>query len=216
MNCKRKLRLCGRPLLGALLALCAVHPAVHSAPAVQEESAEISDEPIAEISDEPVGEEERANSVVTHGEQVAIFTSIHIAPNEVVHGEVVCIGCEAVIEGTVTRDIVVVMGSLKFSGTAEQNLITVLSRVDATEDSVVGRDFVNVLGELDDEGVAVGHQRFNLAPFGFLPSFEGAFGFALALAASWKILMVLLTFLTLLVLTVFVPDRNAWVAETTG
>ena len=150
---------------------------------------------------------------VYRGGEVSIMTSIHIPANEVHRGDVVCIGCDAVIEGEVTRDIVVVGGTLKLTGRAGHDVVAVLSHVEIGEGVEVGHDFINVLGTLDDHGAIVGNERFNLELFPGMPHLGSALGALGAMLLYGKLLSVVLVFVVILILAVFVPDRIRLLSE---
>jgi len=162
---------------------------------------------------EAVAEGGTGDRRIYKGEQVSVFTSIHVLPNEVIRGEVVCIGCDAVIEGEVTQDIVVVGGSLKLSGTAGHDLVCVLSDVELAKGAEIDHDFVGVFGTLDDDGATVGNQRFNLSPFGSLPNLPTAFGALGTILLYLKILKTVLVFVVILILVMLVPDRVRTLSE---
>jgi len=181
--------------------------AVTQPAAIDEPGADSGAESSQPTTPEDVAEGATDDQRIYKGEQVSVFTSIHVLPNEVIRGEVVCIGCDAVVEGEVLQDIVVVGGSLKHSGKAGHDVVCVLSDVELAEGVEIGHDFVNVLGTLDDDGATVGNQRVNFSPFWTLPSLPTAFGALGTMLLYLKILKTLLVFVVILILVVLVPDR---------
>jgi hypothetical protein len=214
-------------LLGTLVLVVGL-PVLIAAPASQEGSGTVAEAPAetpSEVPAEEQAEAEPGDSVeefveevledvvsvhdgrVYRGGEVSIMTSIHIPANEVHRGEVVCIGCEAVIEGEVTGDIVVVGGSLTLSGKAGHDLVCVLSDVELHEGAVIDHDFVAVMSNLDDFGATFGRERFVMEPFIGLPSIGGAFGVLGAMILWGKALKFVVVFLVILILALFVPER---------
>jgi hypothetical protein len=176
--------------------------------ATEEQADAESSDTVEEFLEEVLEEVETApDARVYRGGEVSIMTSIHIPANEVHRGDVVCIGCEAVIEGEVTGDIVVVGGSLTLSGRAGHDLVCVLSDVELHDGTVVGHDFVSVLSNLDDFGAEFGNERVIIEPFIGLPSVGGAFGVLGAMILWGKALKFVVVFLVILILAIFVPER---------
>ena len=157
--------------------------------------------------------DEPSTQRVYRGGQVGIFTAINVPANEVHRGDLVCIGCDAVIEGEVTRDVVVIGGSLTLSGKAGHDVVCVLSNVELKEGAEIGHDFVNVLGSLEDAGAIVHRERVNIPVFFGLPSFKGAFGVLGAIIAWAKVLKLVLLFVVLLILAGLVPERIRTVSD---
>lgn len=147
------------------------------------------------------------------GEQVSIFTDMHIKPGEVVRAAV-CIFCDAVIEGEVERELVVVGGSVVLSGKVGREMTAVLSDVTLGPGSEIEREFVNVLGDLDDQGAQFGSGQVNIpipikAPF----KVGGPFPILAALLAWGRLLSILVLFVVVLILVAFVPDRIRVISE---
>jgi hypothetical protein len=214
-------------LMGTL-ALVAGLPLVIAAPAPQEGTDTVEESPVETPVEAPAEEPSPTEEIDTveeiledvleeveavqdariyRGGEVSIMTSIHIPANEVHRGDVVCIGCEAVIEGEVTGDIVVVGGSLTLSGEAGHDLVCVLSDVELQDGTVIGHDFVSVLSNLDDLGASYGNERIVVEPFIGLPSVGGAFGVLGAMILWGKALKFVVVFLVILILAIFVPER---------
>ena len=200
-----------------------------AAPAQQEQSAPVVEVEQADPAEPDPAAEQQAvldeieeldetteapeNHRVYRGGEVSIMTSIHIPANEVHRGEVVCIGCDAVIEGEVTGDIVVVGGTLILTGRAGHDVVAVLSHVEIGDGVEVGHDFINVLGTLDDHGAIIGNERFNLEMFPGLPNLGSAFGALGAMLLYGRLLAVIMVFVVILILAVFVPDRIRLLSE---
>ena len=221
-------------LVGSLV-LVATLPSVVAAPAPQEGADAVAEAPSEAPQATPVEEQAAAESGDTvdeiiegvledledvleevdpaedarvyRGGEVSIMTSIHIPANEVHRGDVVCIGCDAVIDGEVHGDIVVVGGSLDLNGKAGHDVVCVLSEVYLGPDSSVRHDYINVLSSLDDRGADFGNERIVVEPFIGLPSIGGAFGVLGAMVLWWKVLKFVVVFLVILVLAIFVPER---------
>jgi hypothetical protein len=120
----------------------------------------------------------------------------------------VCIGCDAVIEGEVTHDIVVVGGTLVLSGRGGHDVVCVLSNVTLESGSDISHDFVNVLGHLTDDGASIGGQRVNIVPFFSFPGFRhGAFSVLRGIVLWWWLLKLVITFVVIIVLAAFIPER---------
>ena len=100
----------------------------------------------AELDEEPI-----------HRGQIVVFgQNVHLRKNEKCH-EIIVIGGDAIIEGSVERDVVVLFGSTKLTGTVGGDLVTILS--EANLDGRVRGSFVNILGSPSlGPGAVVGHQ----------------------------------------------------------
>ena len=162
--------------------------------------------PEATTTAEP-GVADSAPRLKQRGEIVGILQDIHVKSDEVARA-VVCIGCDAVVEGDVTHTVVVVGGTLELSGEVGREMTTVLSDVRMRDGARVGRDFVNVLSQLDDEGAEFEGSNLNLDfPVRMLPSIETPFGVLGSIIATGKLIGLTLTLFCILILAVFVPDR---------
>jgi len=80
---------------------------------------------------------------------VGIFSDVKVAKGEVLHDDLVCIGGHATVEGKVEGSVVVVNGTLDFSGEAKE-VVTVLSKANFLDGSLVHGDMVHVLGEMTE------------------------------------------------------------------
>ncbi len=156
--------------------------------------------------EEPAGAQHR-------GEAVSVFRDIVVGPQEVRQGDVVCIGCSVRVEGRVAGDIVVIMGSLELEGVARHDVVCVLSEVRLGPGARIAHDFVNVLGRLDDAGAEVGGDRVHIPGFFWFPSARGALGMLGTLLAWRRLIGLSLTFVLLLIVVAFVPERIEAMSE---
>jgi hypothetical protein len=208
MNKDLALRVAAAAVLLAAIAVASPAPAAQNEPAaIEPPDAESGQEAPEAPAAESAPEGEDAEGRVYKGEQVSILSSIHVLPNEVVRGQVVCIGCDVIVEGEVTDDIVVVGGSLKLSGSAGHDVVCVMSSVEVAEGVTIEHDFVNVLGTLDDQGAVVGNERVSFSPFGARPNLPTAFGAIGTILLYFKIVKTVLVFVVILILVTLVPDR---------
>jgi hypothetical protein len=81
---------------------------------------------------------------------VGIFSDVKVGKGEVLHEDLVCVGAHATVEGTVEGSVVVIGGSLDFSGEARE-VVTVLSKANFRDGSLVHGDMVHVLGEMKQD-----------------------------------------------------------------
>ena len=80
---------------------------------------------------------------IHRGEIVVFGQNVHLRKNEKCH-EIVVIGGDAIIEGSVERNVVVLFGETKLTGTVGGDLVTILGEVNL--DGKVRGSFVNILG----------------------------------------------------------------------
>lgn len=110
---------------------------------------------------------ERGELQDRYGDKVSVFSGdVHVPHDIRQRGTVVCIGGDVFIEGTVTQDVVVILGTLKLTGSVGGQVTGVLSDLELRnaevsgalvsvggglelENSTVEREMVNVLGSLD-------------------------------------------------------------------
>lgn len=124
---------------------------------------------------------------IRRGQIVLFGQDVHLKQNEECR-EIVVIGGDAVIDGSVRGDVVVVFGSCKVTGTIRGDLVTILGPADLNGE--VRGSFVNVLGTptlgpkaiVERDALAVGG-KLNLDPGAFIrgPRHE----FAIANSFQW-------------------------------
>lgn len=146
-------------------------------------------------------------------EKVAVFTSIEIAADEVVRGDVTCVGGDAVIAGRVDGDLVVVGGSLDLTGTVDGELVAVGSTVTFGPDSAVDRDVVTVLSQVDDQGLSYRGERVNVAPFFGIPTGRGAFRVFASMLGWFALLSAFVVFVVVLAFVALAPERVLELSE---
>lgn len=96
------------------------------------------------------------------GDLVSIFSGdIHVPANVLQRGTVVCIGGDVRIEGQVSEDVVVVLGSLEITGSVGGQVTVVLSE-GVLKDATVSGELVSVLGSLELERSTVDGQMINI------------------------------------------------------
>lgn len=147
------------------------------------------------------------------GEKVAVLTTIEVAPDEIVHGNVVCIGGRAVVAGRVTGDLVVVGGTLELTGAVRGGLVAVGSTVSFGPDSSVRRDVVTVGSVVEDAGLAYEGERVNVIPVLGIPTARGAFGVFSALFGWIALLRVFLVFVVILAYLALAPRQVLELSE---
>jgi len=166
-------------------------------------------------------QEEPRETVSRRGDLISIFGGRITVPAGVrQRGMVVGIGSDVVVEGEVSQDVVVILGTLKLSGTVDGTVTAILSdqqvrdaRVDdqyvtvfgsvEMERTSIGDEFIHILGPLEQDAfstrpvVNVGH---------WLPGF---WTFLL-----WtRILRLLVVFVLLLMLVALIPERVRLIAD---
>ena len=145
----------------------------------------------AQAPDAPSGPApEPARKVERRGDLVSIFSGdIHVPANTRQRGSVICVGGDVVIEGRVTQDVVVILGSLELTGSVggsttgvlsevvlrnadvSKELVSVLGSVEL-ESSTVSGEMINILGSLDRDDLSrVTGQFFNVGFGSWAPSF---------------------------------------------
>jgi hypothetical protein len=205
-------------LVLAGLAVAVTEPGLRAQDVTPEGDPAPAPETSVEVADDAAGDvaaPEVARRVL--GDQVAMFTKIHIGPEEEVRGALTCIGCTAVIEGTVKREVVVVGGSVVLSGTVEREMVNVLSNVTLEEGAEIRREFVNVLGDFEDEGATFNAGRVNI-PMPIKMPFRvgGPFPILAALLAWLRLLSIVVLFVSILILVAFVPERIKMISDDVG
>jgi hypothetical protein len=158
-----------------------------------------------------------------YGDVVSVFSGdVHVPAHTRQHGTVVCIGGHALIEGEVTEDVVVILGSLENRGKIGRAVTGVLTDQEH-RDATVGRELVSVLGSVDLENTRVSRELFNiLGSFrrderSSAPSVNIGFGTwfpDLASMIIWmRLLRLFFLFVLLLILAALVPERIRAVGE---
>jgi hypothetical protein len=223
------------PWIVAALLLLSFAPIAHaveakakvSAPAPAESRAKADTHPApapATSAEAPAGETEseeaekdEQESVIdapSDRDKVAVWSDVEIPADQVIPGDVVCIGGKANVQGKVHGDVVVIAGSLDMPGSAGGSVVGVGSKLVLHSGTSVRRDVVNVAGSLDRGGATVGGKVINIGLggkwFSHLPGPFGMLGFFLFWA---KLLKLVLVFLGLIVLTALVPDRIRLMGE---
>jgi len=148
------------------------------------------------------GEEVEPSSQRRHGDLVRIFTGdIHVPADTVRHGMILCIGGDVVIEGEVTQDVTVILGSLKIDGgEVRQSVIGIVSKLDLRDAEIRG-DLINIIGSMTEDNLYVGRQNFNLGNL-------GAWVPGLMTVLTWfRVLGLVLVFILLVLLVAIAPDR---------
>jgi len=167
-----------------LLACALVAPAVH---ADQEEN------------------EERERQVRT-SPAISIFAQEIVIPENVEQrAPVVCIWCEARIEGEVRDNVVVIFGKLEMDGAkVSNNVVGVFSELQV-RDSQVRETVVNALGTLEWDGNPGNIVNIGL-PFGWAPGFR-------TILFWFRAIGLLLAFIALVGAVSIVPERVEVVAR---
>jgi len=156
------------------------------------------------------GEEAEPRHQRRHGDLVRIFTGdIHVPADTVRHGMILCIGGEVVIEGEVTQDVTVILGSLKIDGgEVRQSVIGIVSKLDLRDAEIRG-DLINVVGTMTEGNLYVGRHNFDLGSLGaWFPGF-------MTLLTWFRVLGLLLVFILLVLLVAIAPDRVRLIGEET-
>jgi hypothetical protein len=163
--------------------------------------------------------------VERHGDQISVFSGdIRVGPGEVLHGSAVCIGGDVTIEGRVTRDVIVILGSLELRGEVGGSVTGVLSEFHMQEaeisgelvgvltdldldDTRVRREMVNVLGALDlDELTRVAGEFVNIDLSRWAPILSAVLFWA-------RVAHKFLVFVLLLLLAALIPERIRAIGE---
>lgn len=194
------------PLLAFLLATAtppspaAAEPAPPAPPAVPAPPA--FDDPSF-----PFGSDEGEAALRRVREQVAVGTDVHVERDQLVEGDVVCVGGAATIEGVVRGQVVVVGGRLDLSGTVHDQVVAVGSRVRLDDAARVRGQMVTVLGRVEGDKARIDGEVTNLSLGGlFVPSGVGIAGLAFA-AIAWDAIVLLATAFAVLALVALAPGR---------
>jgi hypothetical protein len=168
-----------------------------------------------------IAQEGQEETIRRSGDLVSIFGGRIVVPSNVrQRGSVISIGGDVIIEGEVTQDVVVVLGSLKLTGRVggtvsaimsdqelrdayvEDEYVSVLGSVDM-ERSRIGREFFHILGPLEQDGFST-RPMFNMGHW--LPSFWTFVTWA-------RVLRLLTVFVLLLLLAALIPERIRLIAD---
>jgi len=178
--------------------------------------------PAQETTPEPV---EPPRPTERWGDLISVFSGdLHVPRDVRQRGALVCIGGDVVIDGEVTRDVVVVLGTLELNGTVEGQVVGAVSDLrlrDATvdgalinvagdleiEDSAVRRDLVSVLGKLDrDELTRVAGRVTDVNFDRWIPSLW-------ALLFWMRLFHKFVLFVLVVVLALLLPERIRTMGE---
>jgi hypothetical protein len=189
--------------------------------AAQAPSAVIAQEPPPSAA--PDGETPAADRIDRHGDLVTVFGSeVRVPAGTLQHGNVVCIGGRAIIEGDVSGDVVVILGDLEGRGTVTGAVTAVLSDV-VLENAVVEGELVSVLSDVELESTRV--RRELISVMGRLDRDEASSEPAVNFGLGWwlpdlekllfwlRLLRLVGVFVTLLLLVAIVPERVRLIAE---
>ncbi len=145
-----------------------------------------------------------------YGDLIHIFTGdIEVPRDTVRHGSIICVGGSVRIEGEVTQDVIVILGSLEIHGAeVRQNVFGIVSRM-SLRDSEVQGDLFNIAGDLEREGIYVGRQLFDLGLLGgWFPGF-------MSLLIWLRVLSLLFAFVLIVLIVAIAPDRVRVIADET-
>lgn len=148
------------------------------------------------------------------GGDVSIGDRIVVAPNEVRHGDIKCIGGTVVIDGRVEGDVNVIAGHLEVRGTVDGDVNAIASRSTLHDGARIGGEFHNIGGTLQRGRAEVQGEVVNIG-MGFPMPGMGWLGAIGSFFVYWAILELLLIFLMLLVLCALVPERVRLVSDET-
>ena len=137
---------------------------------------------------------------------VSIFAQDIVIPANVEQrAPVVCIWCEARIEGDVRDNVVVIFGKLEMEGArVRNNVVGVFSELDVN-DSEIGDTLVNALGDLNYDTNPGNIINIGM-PFGWGPGFEAIFFWFRAVG-------LLLAFIALVAAVAIAPERVDLIAR---
>jgi hypothetical protein len=191
------------PALVFLLGTTTVPPAPPEAPAPPA----IPAPPVFDDPSFPFGGDEGESSMKRIREQVAVGTDIHVERDQLVEGDVVCVGGAARIDGVVRGQVVVVGGRLDLSGTVHDQVVAVGSRVHLDDTARVRGEMVTVLGKVESGKARIDGEVINLTFGGlFVPTGVGIAGLAFA-AIAWDALVLIATAFAVLALVALAPGR---------
>lgn len=155
----------------------------------------------------PFGGDEGESSLKRLQEQVAVGTDVVVERDELVDGDVVCVGGAARIDGVVRGQVVVVGGRLDLSGTVHDQVVAVGSRVQIEDTARIRDQLVTVLGKVRRDKARIDGEVTNLSFGGlFVPTGVGVGGLAFA-AIAWDALVLIATAFAVLALVALAPVR---------
>jgi hypothetical protein len=107
-------------------------------------------------------EAEDPRKVERRGDLVSVFSGdVHVPAHVHQLGSVICIGGTAIVEGRVSQDVVVILGSLELTGSVGGTVTGVLSDM-RLEDARVGRELVSIAGDIELTNSTVSRQLVNI------------------------------------------------------
>ncbi|NIM00760.1 MAG: hypothetical protein GTN89_07580, partial [Acidobacteria bacterium] len=151
-------------------------------------------------------QEDEERRVVRSSPTISVFAQDIVIPANVEQrAPVVCIWCEARIEGEVRDNVVVIFGKLEMDGArVRNNVVGVFSELDV-RDSEIGDTLVNALGDLSYD-TNPGNIIDIGMPFGWAPGFEAIFFWFRAVG-------LLLAFIALVAAVAIAPERVDLIAR---
>ncbi len=168
-----------------------------------------------------LAQDEPAETIRRNGDLVSIFGGRIVVPSNVrQRGTVISIGGNVIIEGEVTQDVVVVLGSLTLTGKVGGTVSAIMSDQELRgayvddeyvsifgkmemERTRIGRDFIHVLGPLNQDGYST-RPMINVG--NWLPGFWTFVIWA-------RMLRLLAVFVLLLLLAALIPERIRLIAD---
>ena len=117
--------------------------------------------PVAAQSDE--GDEGVTRRITERrGDLVSVFSGHIAVPSDVrQRGTVVCIGGSAMVDGSVSQDVVAILCNVEVNNDVDGAIVGVLSDL-TVRNATVGRELVNVLGGLELENTTVRREMVNV------------------------------------------------------
>lgn len=155
------------------------------------------------------------------GDLISVFGGRIVVPSNVrQRGSVISIGGDVIIEGEVTQDVVVILGSLTLTGRVDGMVSAIMSDQELRnayvddeyfsifgsmemEHARIGHDFIHILGPLDQDGYST-RPMVNVG--NWLPGFWTFVIWA-------RMLRLLTVFVLLLLLAALIPERIRLIAD---
>ena len=168
-----------------------------------------------------LAQDEPDETIRRSGDLISIFGGRIVVPSNVrQRGSVISIGGNVIIEGEVTQDVVVVLGSLTLTGKVGGNVSAILSDQELRDAFIddeyisifgtmemertrIGRDFIHVLGPLEQDPYST-RPMVNVGDW--LPGFWTFVIWA-------RMLRLLTVFVLLLLLAALIPERIRLIAD---